>query len=738
MAIKFDSEKKLFKLDTKNSSYVIQVFHENYLLHLYYGGLIPDMNVTELAYRGAFASFSPQNQRIDDIYGNNYTFSPDLAPMEYSCNGAGDFRLSALQIRNHNGDIATDVRYVDHKIYKGKPQLKDLPATFASEDEAETLEIYTLDKVTGAYVTLIYTVFENYSVMTRSVKVENKSDFTFDIERVYSCCIDFPEMDYTMTHLYGQWNKERTVTSRKLTHGIQTIASKRGSSSHNHNPFLALSAKDSSEDFGEVFGFNFVYSGNFDMSVEVDAKNTTRFIGGINGTDFNWKLEPTEEFVAPEMVMVYSDEGMTGMSKIFHKFYMKHLIRGVWRDVRRPILINSWEAAYFDFDSDKLVAFAEEAQKMGMDMLVMDDGWFGVRNDDTNSLGDWYVNEDKLPGGIAPLVKRVNDLGLKFGIWYEPEMISPDSDIYRAHPDWCIHVKDREGIIGRHQFVLDVSREDVRDNIFAQMSEVLSSCNIEYVKWDFNRNLTDVGSALLPADRQKETFHRFVLGTYDLMNRLTENFPNILFENCSGGGGRFDPGMLYYSPQIWCSDNTDAIERLTIQFGTSMCYPVSTMGAHVAHRPRTPLETRGNVALCGTFGYELDPRKLSDEEKELVKKQVNDYNTFNNVIQKGDFYRLITPTESDFHCAWQFVSEDKKEALLTTVTMRQRETQFQVLRLKGLDKDKMYKDMDTGEVYSGALLMKAGLNLTPHIHGHQIDQSPVSDGGSLIKYFVAE
>lgn len=736
MPVFFDEKNKIFKLDTTNSSYVIQIYNEGYLLHLYYGGKIPDNNVAQLKHRGMFASFCPNNQKVMENMGSDQIFSPDLAPMELSCNGTGDFRISALQIKNHNGDASTDIRYIGHKIYKGKPELAGLPATYASEDEAETLEIYTEDKTTGAFVTLIYTVFEAFSAMTRSLIVENKSDFSFDIERAYSCCVDFPEMDYKMTHLYGQWFKERTEANRKLEHGIQSIQSKRGSSSHNHNPFVALSRLDATEDFGEAYGFNFVYSGNFDMKIEVDQRCASRFIGGINPSDFSWKLEPGESFTAPEMVMVYSDEGLGGMSRTFHKLYMHNLIRSKFRDVVRPVLINSWEAAYFDFDDDKLVEFAKEAKELGIDMLVMDDGWFGVRNSDNCSLGDWYVNEKKLRGGLSSLIDRVNALGLKFGIWYEPEMISPDSDLYREHPDWCLQVRGRDKSIARQQYVLDMSRQDVRDNIFNQMYAVLSKNKIDYLKWDFNRNLTEVGSFALPADRQKEVFHRFVLGTYELMDRFTKAFPDILFENCSGGGGRFDPGMLYYSPQIWCSDNTDAIERLTIQFGTSMCYPISSFGAHVAHRPRTSLSTRANVALCGTFGYELDPRKLDDEEKALVKTQIKEYHKYNNVIQKGDFYRIIKPTDNPYHCAWQFVSQDKNEALLTVVTMRQRETPFFIIRLKGLDENKMYRDNETGELYSGALLMKAGINLTPKADG-ELDRPFASDGSSLKKYFTS-
>lgn len=732
MAIVYDEKNRLFKLDTKTSSYIIEIFEENYLIHLYYGGKIPDTNVKSLKYRGGFASFSATNSKVDEKLGSAGIFTTDLAPMEYSCNGTGDFRISALQIRNFNGDTSTDIRYKSHKIYRGKPELEGLPATYAGEEEAETLEICTEDTVTGAEVVLLYTVFENFGAMTRSVIVRNKSEKPFDIERVYSCCVDFPDMDYKMTHLYGTWNKERTEVSRSLQHGIQSIQSKRGSSSHNHNPFIALSSSDATEESGDVYGFNLVYSGNFDMKIEVDHKSTARFIGGINPDPFNWKLEPGESFTAPEMVMVYSDKGMGEMSRTFHKFYMKNLIRGPWRDAVRPLLINSWEAAFFDFDDDKLVAFAQEAKKLGIDMLVMDDGWFGKRNKDDCSLGDWYVNENKLKGGLSPMIERINALGLKFGIWYEPEMISPDSDLYRAHPDWCIQVRGRSKSIARSQYVIDMTRKDVRDNIFNQMYHVLSENKIDYIKWDFNRNLTEAGSLDLPADRQKEVFHRFVLGTYELMDRITKAFPNILFENCSGGGGRFDPGMLYYSPQIWCSDNTDAIERLTIQFGTSLCYPVSSFGAHVSMNNRTSITTRGDVALCGTFGYELDPGKLTEEEKVIVKNQVEEYHKYYSLIHRGDLYRLIKPTEDTFHCAWEFVSEDKDEALLTVVTMRRRAESYYIIKLRGLDENRMYRDMDTGEVYSGALLMKAGINMTP-VPGYMV----ANDGTSVKKYFKA-
>ena len=721
MPISFDESKKIFKLDTKTSSYIFQVFEQNYLVHLYYGAYIPDNGVEALAMRCCNASFSPANAAIGE-----HGFSTDSWPMEYSCNGTGDMRISALAIRNHCGNASTDVRYVSHRIFKGKPALCGLPSLYTmSDDDATTLEIETLDKVTGAKVYLLYTVFENYGAMTRSVRVENSSDKPMDIQRVYSACVEFPTMDYNMMHLYGMWCKERTLTSRHLAHGIQSVHSKRGSSSHTHNPFVALAKDDATEDFGEAFGFNLVYSGNFAADIEVDFNSSTRLIMGINPTDFCWRLDPGEVFTAPELVMVYSNEGVGEMSRVFHRLYSNHLIRGEWKNKKRPLLINSWEAAYFDFDDDKLVAFAERAKELGIEMLVMDDGWFGVRNDDRRSLGDWYVNENKLKGGLSSLIERVNALGLKFGIWYEPEMISPDSDLYRAHPDWCLQVPGRDKSIGRNQYILDMSRKDVRDNIYEQMASVLRNNKIDYVKWDFNRNLSEVGSALLPPERQQEVFHRFVLGTYELMGRIVDEFPHILLENCSGGGGRFDPGMLYFSPQIWCSDNTDPIERLTIQFGTSMCYPVSTVGAHVSACSRTGYETKGNVAMSGTFGYELDPIKLTEEERRIVKKQVKEYHKYYDIIHSGDLYRLIAPTENSHRCAWGYVSQDKSEALFTFVTMLRCQNPTFYVRLKGLDPDKYYIDDETDEIHSGALLMNAGFNLK---------NRPCNDGSSYTIY----
>lgn len=722
MPITFDEKRKIFKLDTLDSTYAIGI-REGYLIHLYYGKKIPDDNLLDLPFRGYFATISPKNVHVDD-----YKFSLDVQPMEYSCNSSGDYRLAALSIKDSMGRTTTDIRYLDHKIYDGKPKLKGLPATYCNDDsEAQTLELITIDKFTGAKVTLYYTAFANYSVVTESVKVENTGKETFEIEKVASCCVNFPSMDYNMINLSGVWSRERRVITRHLAHGIQSVASKRGSSSHNHNPFVALVDDKGGEDFGDAFGFNLVYSGNFSADIETDYLDCTRLVMGINPIDFTWVVEPGDEFQSPEVVMVYSDSGMGKMSRTFHDLYNNNLIRGEWKNKKRPLLINSWEGSGFDFDQETLVRYAKEAKKLGIELLVMDDGWFGHRDSDNSSLGDWFVNESKLKGGLTKLIERVNAEGVQFGIWYEPEMISEDSELYKAHPDWCVHVEGREQSPARQQYVIDMTRQDVRDCIFNQMYDVLSKNNIAYLKWDYNRAITEPASVMLDARHSKEFFHRFILGTYELMDRITSAFPHILFESCAGGGGRFDAGMLYYMPQAWASDNTDPIERLTIQFGTTMCYPASSMGAHVSACDRTGIETKAAVAMAGTFGYELDPKEMSEEDKEKVKEQVKDYHRYYNVIHFGDLYRIIAPTDDEFKCAWEYVAKDKSEALLTVVIKNRAPHDFLLIKMKGLDPEKMYRDETDGEIYSGALLMNAGINLT---------DGTLSAGRSFIRYFT--
>ncbi len=711
MPIVFNENCKTFKLDTSISSYIIKIYEGGYLLNLYYGRKIPETTLEGFDIRAKNASFSP----ADALMGEGI-FAPDSASIEYGCDGAGDFRISAVKVRNHNGDSVTDLRYVSHKIYQGKPFIKDMPATFAEKEEATTLEITTVDKVTDLGVTLVYTVFEQLGVMTKSVKIKNNSDKDMFIERAFSLCNDFPTMEYDLISLYGRHYYERNIERRALAHGIQGVESNRGISSHCQNPFVALVSHDADEERGEAYGFNLVYSGNFSALVECDYNDSSRLIMGINPNGFTWKLSAGEEFYTPEVVCVYSPNGIGEMSRIFHRFYNKHLISGKYKTEKRPVLINSWEAAYFDIDSEKLLDFAVAAKELGIDMLVMDDGWFGHRNDDKSSLGDWYVNREKFPNGLTPFIDKVHEIGLKFGIWFEPEMISPDSDLFKAHPDMCVHAKGREPMLGRTQYVLDVSRKDVRDLVWEQLNAILSTNKIDYVKWDFNRYITDADSALLPADRKQEFFHRFILGTYDLMNRVKTNYPDILLETCSGGGGRFDPAMLYYSPQIWTSDNTDAIGRLSIQFGTSLCYPASTMGAHVSAYPRAFYGTKADVALWGSFGYELDIRKLTDEQKAEFKGHIAEYHKYYDLIHFGDLYRVLSPFDKGYKVAWEFVSEDKSQCLLTVICLEERIPENFILKLKGLDENAYYRDEESGKIYSGALLTYAGLNLSNQIN----------------------
>ncbi len=715
MSIIYNEHTKTFKLDAGTSSYVIHIYQENYLLNLYYGKYIPDMDLScYLPYAGPHTSFEPMRSGIREA------FSMESAPMEYPSFGTGNFRKAAIRIKAYEGNTATDLRYASHVIYKGKPPIPGLPATYAGKDQADTLEITTVDRVTGAKVVLVYTAFEQYNVIARSVRVENTGAKPFDIEDLCSAFVTLPDMNYTQVTLYGRHADERRISRTPLAHGMQSIVSRRGATGHGHNNFLALTRPGADEDQGDTYGFNFVYSGSFQMGTEVNYHETASVFVGFNPEQFCWCLAPGEIFYTPETVTVYTDGGLGEMSRIFHRFYNSHLIRGKYKTQKRPLLINSWEAAYFDIDEEKLCSFAEHAKELGIEMLVMDDGWFGHRDSDNSSLGDWFVNERKLD--LKRLVDRVHAMGLKFGIWYEPEMISQDSALFRAHPDWCLHVPGREHTNCREQLVLDMSRDEVVENLFCQIDNLLSAYEIDYVKWDFNRNLTEVGSAALSPGQQPQLYHRFVLGTYKLMDRLVSAHPNILWENCSGGGGRFDPGMLYYSPQIWCSDNTDPIDRLSIQFGTSLCYPAGTVGAHVSANARTGYRTKGNVAMWGTFGYELDPCLLTQQERQEIKDQIADYHRYYDLIHDGELYRLLYPDCTQHsnsigaRCAWAMVSRDKREALVTVVVLRHIMDERFVLRIRGLDPKKYYRIDGTGLVLSGSLLMQGGLNLTDRPH----------------------
>ncbi len=541
-------------------------------------------------------------------------------------------RTPAVELQFSDGTSATDFRYESHNIYAGKNKLNNLPATYVEdENEAMTLELTLVDSLKNVKLILSYSVFEEFDAITRSVKIINESNEDVNINRVLSANVDFRDSDYELLQLSGAWARERHIIRKEIRSGSQSIESRRGSSSHAQNPFMALVRKDTTEQHGEVYGFSLIYSGNFLANVEVDMYENARAQIGINPFDFTWLLKSKEEFTAPEAVLVYSNEGLTGMSHIYNCLYGKRLCKGKYRDEVRPILINNWEATYFDFNETKIKEIAREATNLGMELFVLDDGWFGKRDDDNSSLGDWFVNEEKLKGGLNKLATEINEMGLQFGLWFEPEMVSPISELYKKHPDWCIHIPGRNRSEARRQLILDYSREDVCNYIIEKISEVLSSAPISYVKWDMNRNMSEIGSAKLPANRQREVAHRYILGLYKVLEEITTRFPDVLFESCSGGGGRFDPGMLYYMPQTWTSDNTDAIERLKIQFGTSMVYPNASIGCHVSAVPNhqvdriTPIETRGVVAMSGNFGYELDITKLPESEKEIIKEQVKLY-----------------------------------------------------------------------------------------------------------------
>ena len=710
MCMSISFENKVFHLRSSGSSLVMQITSSGYLAHLYYGHNLPDgdYRFETLAPVLPQGSFFPNPPQEDELV------SLATAMMEYPCYGTGDFRPTAIQAVGADGSPAVDLRYRSHKIYAGKPAIPGLPATYASEQDADTLEIEMQDH-TGLTVTLIYTVFRDYPVITRSVRAENRGDQLITLDKIYSSSTDFPTNNYDLLHLWGSWAMERTPERTPLTHGGQRISSLRGSSGHIHNPFAALVEKDASEEMGEVFGFSLVYSGSFAIETEVDSLGQTRVLCGINPDGFGWRLNPGERFDTPEPVMVYSDTGIGGMSRTYHKLYSRHLIRGPWRDRDRPIIINNWEATYFEFNEEKLLQIARAAAPLGIEMLVMDDGWFGHRDDDHSSLGDWYVDQNKLPLGLGHLSDELHKLGMQMGIWFEPEMISPVSDLYRAHPDWALQLPGRPNSPARWQYVLDMSRQDVQDYLFDSISAILSSAKIEYVKWDFNRNLTEVGSALLPPEQQKEVGHRYMLGLYALLERLLTAFPDLLLEGCSGGGGRFDPGMLYYSPQIWTSDDTDPIERLTIQYGTSIAYPPSSMSAHVSASPNhqtgrvTSLNTRGVVAMGGSFGYELDISKLSDAEKAEIADQIRQYHEYAPIIRDGSYYRLMNTHEAG---AWEIVSADGKNVLVGCVSVLVRVVNIRILKLRGLDENARYRDPASGLVYTGGALMHSGLNLS--------------------------
>ena len=710
-SIIYNQDNNTFILNSNNTSYILKVLDSGHLAHLYWGRRLRSTNLDYVIRSRNWGSFLANTD-------NKENFMLEAIPQEYPGYGATDLRSPAVELQFSDGTSATDFRYVSHKIYEGKNKLEGLPATYTENDEeATTLEIVLKDTLKPVEIVLTYSIFKEFDAITRNVKVRNMGQEDIKILRVLSANVDFNDDNFDMIQLSGSWARERHFVRQPLRSGSQSIESRRGSSSHAQNPFMALARKDTTETKGDIYGFSFVYSGNFLANVEVDMFYNSRAQIGINPFDFSWLLKENEEFQSPEAVLVYSPNGVTGMSHIYHNLYGKRLARGEHRDKVRPILINNWEATYFDFNETSIKNIAKEASNLGMELFVLDDGWFGKRNNDDCSLGDWFVNEDKIKGGLGKLSKEINDMGLQFGLWFEPEMVCPVSELYEKHPDWCIHIPGRTRSEARMQLILDLSRDDVCDYIIETLSKVLSSASISYVKWDMNRNMTEIGSAKLPPERQRELPHRYMLGLYRIMEELTTAFPHILFESCSGGGGRFDPGMLYYMPQTWTSDNTDAIERLKIQYGTSLVYPNVSMGCHVSAIPNhqvhrmTPLNTRGVVAMSGNFGYELDITKLSDEEKEMIKEQIKNYKEIRETIQFGDYYRLSSPFESN-DVAWMFVSKDKKEVVVSFVRQSALpHPKFESLKLVGLEEDASYEIVGEDAVFFGDELMYVGLNV---------------------------
>ncbi len=715
MSIHFSPEKSLFLLQAGAASYAIKLSPEGIPLHLYWGPALNPQVDLDFLVRTGYRAFSP------NLAGAGPGVSLDTLPLEYPVFGNSDFREPALEVyQPFTGSRIVDLRYASHQITAGKPALPGLPSTFTENSaEADTLTLTLEDKLTGLRVDLHYTAFAAHPVVTRSARIHNTGPAPVELKRALSASLDFNASfaNHQFLRLSGAWGRERDTHLSPLHPGVQSVESRRGTSSHQQNPFIALTELGNHEDHGSVYGFNLVYSGNFLAQVELDQFSVARTQIGINPFDFSWRLETGESFHTPEAVLVFSAEGLGGMSRALHRFYRRHLLPPAWRGRERPILINNWEATYFDFNADKLEAIASAGADLGVELFVLDDGWFGKRDDPRSSLGDWTVDLKKLPGGLQDLAARINAKGLEFGLWFEPEMISADSDLYRAHPDWCLHVPARPRSEGRFQLVLDFSRAEVREAIYTRIAALLRATPITYVKWDMNRHLTEVGSPVLPPHRQQETAHRYVLGLYEIMGRFIREFPHILFEGCSGGGGRFDPGILAYMPQIWTSDNSDAVSRLRIQYGTSLAYPLCTIAAHVSAVPNhqvgrtTPLRTRGDVAFTGAFGYELDLAVLPPDEKNEIRRQTNFHKKIRALLLTGDLYRLKNPFDSQ-ETAWMVVAPDANEALVTHATvLADPSAPLRFLKLRGLNPLKTYRVRlnDQTTEMSGDALIHAGL-----------------------------
>ena len=714
MAITFNETTRIFTLTTAHTTYQMQADAQGYLLHLYYGARTAGEMDYLLNYGDRGFSGNPNSA------GNDRTYSLDALPQEYPSLGTGDFRNYALNIENEDGSQCCNPIYITHEIEAGKYTLKGLPFVRAEENEAETLKIILEDPVTKVELHLLYGVLEKEDIITRSVIIKNAGKAPVTVKKAQSACLDFLHGDYDLIKFHGRHAMERNMERMPVSHESTRIGSRRGTSSHQYNPGVILAGKNTNEDSGSCYGMLFVYSGNFLVEAEKDQYDQTRIQMGLTDELFAYPLEAGAEFTAPEVILSYTNKGLSRLSQQYHHCIMNHICQGKYVHANRPVLINSWEAAYFDFTGDTIVELAKEAKALGIDMVVMDDGWFGKRNDDNSSLGDWYVNEEKLGGTLTKLIERVNAEGVKFGIWIEPEMVSEDSDLYREHPDWAITIPGRKPVRSRNQLVLDFSRKEVRDEIFKRICAVLDQGNVEYIKWDMNRSLADIYAPNVTYD--------YVLGVYDFLEKLTNRYPDILIEGCSGGGGRFDAGMLYYTPQIWCSDNTDAINRTRIQYGTSFFYPVAAMGSHVSAVPNhqtgrvTSMHTRGVAAMSGTFGYELNPALLNAKEKAEIRAQLAQYREYQELIREGDYYRLSNPFQDNF-AAWMVVSDDRSKALVSVIRLTaEANLPAAYVTLKGMEEDAFYREKTTGKVYPGAALMEAGILLPAAVSEYEAYQ----------------
>lgn len=725
MGIFYDEACRTFTLQTNHTTYQMKADERDVLLHTFYGEKTDHSDKSYLICRRD-RGFSGNPYEAGE---NDRTYSLDTLPQEYSCFGTGDYRIASLRVKNADGSQAVSLRYDGYKIREGKYCLPGLPAAYGTKEQAQSLTITLRDRESGLKVLLCYGVFEELDVITRAAEIVNEGMGQVTLLKAASCCLDWQTGDYDWLTFYGRHAMERIPQRAGIGHGVQSIGSVRGTSSHHYNPFAMVCAKNADEESGSCYGFSFVYSGEFLMETEKDQMDQTRLVCGIHPDNFSWTLQTGESFVTPEILMAFSTGGQGGVSRIFHKMIREHICRGEWMEKRRPVLLNNWEGTYFDFTGEKLVSIAAEAAKLGVELFVMDDGWFGKRNDDNSGLGDWYPNEKKLGCSLKELGERIESLGLKFGIWFEPECISQDSDLYREHPDWAVQIPGRKPVLSRNQLILDFSRKEIQDYIIGRLSAVLDNAPISYVKWDFNRSICDKFCQALPAGRQGEMAHRFVLGLYRVLEALTTAFPHVLIEGCSGGGGRFDAGMLHYTPQIWCSDNTDAIERLQIQYGTSFGYPVSAMGAHVSAVPNhqtgrvAPLSSRGCVAMAGSFGYELDVNTMTVEEKEEVRRQIQVFKRCYDVIQYGEYYRLTSPLTGSC-TVWETAAADGSQALVSAVYHHAQANPAPVfVRLKGLEETASYRVEPTGlkgnggteedHILSGSALMHCGLLIPP-------------------------